>query len=281
VTASAGYSGTASVDAKLQFDSANDKADAFSEASEEQRIYSAGKSPPASVEEGNPGEVATNVAKQWMSTLIDTPQPMHLRLEPLYKMEALKSHLKAKNRTIIVQNIKQALDDYCAALKHEGLVPSCRAPVEEHTIPPEHRYVYVMKKKSHADALAHCKTLGLVLVSLDSEREDKFLWGKILNELHGFEWNNWPNGLGWWTGGVRVGNSNEWKWGESGDTWSATPESSEDRRWRNWGNLEPNNNGGKENCIELSDKWGSPWSGFWNDEDCNQKKSFICDVDDQ
>ena len=43
------------MDAKLQFDSANDKADAFSEASEEQRIYSAGKSPPASAEGGTPG----------------------------------------------------------------------------------------------------------------------------------------------------------------------------------------------------------------------------------
>ncbi|XP_022094293.1 lectin BRA-3-like [Acanthaster planci] len=51
--------------------------------------------------------------------------------------------------------------------------------------------------------------------------------------------------------------------------WNDTGESG---NYRNWAFLEPNNQFG-EDCVEMDyDK------GKWNDEDCNTKRCFVCEV---
>ena len=41
-----------------------------------------------------------------------------------------------------------------------------------------------------------------------------------------------------------------------------------------WGNNEPNDSGGNEDCVQLV-----PWSGArWNDLDCGRQLPFVCSV---
>ena len=42
--------------------------------------------------------------------------------------------------------------------------------------------------------------------------------------------------------------------------------------WTNWKNGEPNNSGGKEDCVQLSTT-----NGKWNDNNCLKKFNYICE----
>ena len=43
--------------------------------------------------------------------------------------------------------------------------------------------------------------------------------------------------------------------------------------WTNWKNGEPNNSGGKEDCVQLSTT-----NGKWNDNNCNRQLQFVCKI---
>ena len=38
-----------------------------------------------------------------------------------------------------------------------------------------------------------------------------------------------------------------------------------------WNNKEPNDNTGRENCVEMTANYGG-----WNDLDCNQRRGYVC-----
>ena len=42
--------------------------------------------------------------------------------------------------------------------------------------------------------------------------------------------------------------------------------------YTNWYNGEPNDNNGEEDCVEMSS------TGKWNDQNCNDSVSYICEI---
>ena len=46
--------------------------------------------------------------------------------------------------------------------------------------------------------------------------------------------------------------------------------------YTNWGEGEPNNALDGEDCVALT-----AWNGKWNDDNCNSKFNYICEIYDQ
>ena len=87
-----------------------------------QKLYSTGKAPP---KDGNIGT--------WMSSVIDSPQPLTIKLESLDELYPLKKYLEKKPQ--VLTNIKKALYEYCEKLKSEGAVSSCKKPGPDSPFP--------------------------------------------------------------------------------------------------------------------------------------------------
>ncbi|XP_052773670.1 macrophage mannose receptor 1-like [Mya arenaria] len=66
---------------------------------------------------------------------------------------------------------------------------------------------------------------------------------------------------GFWTGLIKADNSYGWSWADK-----SVP-TSELVKW----SVEPNNNGGKENCVEIHR------DGLYNDLDCSARAGYICE----
>lgn len=59
---------------------------------------------------------------------------------------------------------------------------------------------------------------------------------------------------------------NSWRWSMSESDFYRQDK----KKFRNWASREPNNNYGRENCVEMRG------DGRWNDEFCNRTRSSIC-----
>ena len=42
--------------------------------------------------------------------------------------------------------------------------------------------------------------------------------------------------------------------------------------YRRWSFTEPNNYGGKEDCVDMK------WYGYWKDTNCQLKRPFVCEI---
>ena len=80
-----------------------------------QKLYSTGKAPP---QDGK--------SETWMNSVINSPEPLTIKLESLDNLDALKKYLKSKPK--VLTNLKKALNEYCEDLKSEGAVLSCNKP---------------------------------------------------------------------------------------------------------------------------------------------------------
>ena len=113
-------------------------------------------------------------------------------------------------------------------------------------------------------------------MSIESATENTFL----RQIIETYPWSTPPTGQSaddaWWTGGFRdTGSSgqfcatgaspHEWLTGDSFD-------------YTNWRASEPNNLTGCEGCVEiwLDNATGQP-RAEWNDEDCGQRRNYICE----
>jgi hypothetical protein len=85
-------------------------------------LYSTGKAPPT---DGNIGS--------WMSSVIDSPQPLTIKLGSLNELSPLQKYLEKKPE--VLTNIKKALHEYCEKLKSEGAVSSCKKPEPDPPFP--------------------------------------------------------------------------------------------------------------------------------------------------
>ena len=98
-----------------------------------------------------------------------------------------------------------------------------------------------------------CSFTGYNLVTINSDTENLFVYTTLLS----------LGGGRWWIGYNDRNQEGTWEWA-SGETSS----------YEAWGNNEPNNSGGNENCAELN-RFGDE---TWNDIQCNQSLKFICEA---
>jgi len=111
----------------------------------------------------------------------------------------------------------------------------------------------------------------MILASVDSESESQFITDQVRAKGKG-GCQDWE--CGWWTAGVRVENSDSWRWGKHGVAWPAHSTGLNDKIFRNWNKGEPNNHGKNENCLLLWYK-----SGYtWDDHKCYEDMRFICEI---
>ena len=64
-----------------------------------------------------------------------------------------------------------------------------------------------------------------------------------------------------WIGGTRINQDGTWVWTDC-SKWDL---------YSDWAPLEPNNNGGDENCVEFLFA-----TKHWNDRRCTDKDKFVC-----
>ncbi|KAH3785058.1 hypothetical protein DPMN_163141 [Dreissena polymorpha] len=99
------------------------------------------------------------------------------------------------------------------------------------------------------DARDSCARAGAHLLKVDSFNEKAWLEGQYIGSY------------GFWTGLNKPQGGSSWVWQDNtqaADTYV---------KW----NSEPNNNAGKEDCVEIHR------DGLYNDLDCNAKAAFICE----
>jgi len=97
IKTSASYSGSFSVNADLVNENEKKRGETFRSNTKNQRYYTRGKAPPA---DGN--------KDKWANGGIEEPQPIELKLRPLYNMGGLKKFLKEKKKKDVISQIMKA-----------------------------------------------------------------------------------------------------------------------------------------------------------------------------
>ena len=108
----ASFSAAASANISLGFNYNNTEAETFQSYTKEQLIYSRGAVPPAD------GEAST-----WEQATFDEPNVLTIKVEPLDTLP-----IEEFVSTLVISNLKKALDEYCPALAEEGVLKSCEEP---------------------------------------------------------------------------------------------------------------------------------------------------------
>ena len=90
------------------------------------------------------------------------------------------------------------------------------------------------------------------LASVSSEQVHKYLQGKKTSGWIGGAKEDWDN---------PVNKDSKWVWTDC-SKWDL---------YSDWAPLEPNNNGGEENCVEFLFA-----TQHWNDRSCADKDKFVC-----
>jgi len=112
-----------------------------------------------------------------------------------------------------------------------------------------HAYYFCASNKRFGEASDACEAMGGHLVTITSSDEDEFVHGLV------------TSGQDIWIGLTDKDSEGAFYW-VNGESYTYT----------NWGEGQPDDSWG-EDCVE---KYGG--SGFWNDNDCKQKNSFVCEV---
>ena len=94
---------------------------------------------------------------------------------------------------------------------------------------------------------AACKAVGLQLATVESAAQNALLVTAAAGNKV-------------WTGGNDAASEGTWVWSPSNTPLSYT----------NWANGEPNNSGGREDCLEFRK------DGTWNDERCDRGRKYVC-----
>ncbi|KAK6467278.1 macrophage mannose receptor 1-like [Huso huso] len=105
------------------------------------------------------------------------------------------------------------------------------------------RYTLIEELKTWTEAQQYCREYHTDLVSIKNAFENEEIVKKA-------------QGMSFW-----IGLFNEpWKWSHQGDNYT----------FHNWNYGQPNNLGGDQNCVLMSN------TGGWTDYDCNDQYSFFC-----
>ncbi|XP_060534148.1 C-type lectin 37Da-like [Cylas formicarius] len=128
----------------------------------------------------------------------------------------------------------------------------------QHLSANEKGYYISKDKQDFLGALTLCKTYGLELVSLRTP-EDEAELDYALNEF------NASTEVGYWLAGTKL-KTGDWYWVTTGNMVLYT----------NWGDGQPDNSGGYENCLELGNFNQYRQPRKWNDLNCTIELNFIC-----
>lgn len=127
--------------------------------------------------------------------------------------------------------------------------------------------VYFAREKSFDEALRACSELGMRLVTIANEEENKALFQFLHNRVWGVNGRSRDNTFWYiWSAGKQEEGAESFKWKSTGQNVT----------YSSWGAGEPN--GGKsESCIELRYITGTTL--FWNDSFCFIRKKYICELE--
>ena len=114
-------------------------------------------------------------------------------------------------------------------------------------------YRFYQDEKDWDNAEKKCVQEGAHLASLFSDEEASFV--RCLQDAASVHET--------WIGGKRSGNSFKWVDGNAFD-------------YYNWNAGQPDNLGGKEDCIMVYSDPGQAYHDKWNDVPCDVKKNFVC-----
>uniref|UniRef100_A0A3P9DP20 C-type lectin domain-containing protein n=1 Tax=Maylandia zebra TaxID=106582 RepID=A0A3P9DP20_9CICH len=116
-------------------------------------------------------------------------------------------------------------------------------------------FIFDSSQKNWTDAKSSCQTLGGNLASYHSTAEYTFI-----RELTRTAAGSYPTA---WVGGNDRETVSEtvWKWSDGSQF-----------DFKNWGNGEPDNSGGGQDCMEIN------FNGrdYVNDSGCNSQRGFVC-----
>lgn len=120
-------------------------------------------------------------------------------------------------------------------------------------------------KETWNNAVAKCRGFGAQLVKIESAEENDFLRRTFLKALKATYWiglsDQVEEGKWIWTDGSSLG------------------------KYTNWGNTNPNNQGGKQHCghivkgtnFKLHGYTFKNYNGGWNDLECDVQLKYICE----
>ncbi|KAK6291659.1 hypothetical protein J4Q44_G00374440 [Coregonus suidteri] len=119
-------------------------------------------------------------------------------------------------------------------------------------------FKFVKTARTWPEAERHCNSLGANLASLHSSEEAQFLQGLVFSKTGSFT----PT----WIGGMEdfrelVGEDRLWIWSDGANF-----------DYQNWNQGEPNDNGGREQCIVMN--FGGEQG--WNDLECGNVLPSVC-----
>nr|XP_024662266.1 L-rhamnose-binding lectin SML-like [Maylandia zebra] len=114
-------------------------------------------------------------------------------------------------------------------------------------------FIFDSSQKNWTDAKSSCQTLGGNLASYHSTAEYTFI-----RELTRTAAGSYPTA---WVGGNDRETETVWKWSDGSQF-----------DFKNWGNGEPDNSGGGQDCMEIN------FNGrdYVNDSGCNSQRGFVC-----
>ncbi|XP_069106627.1 perlucin-like [Argopecten irradians] len=127
-------------------------------------------------------------------------------------------------------------------------------------------YKVFVETATWIDAKKYCQIFGGDLVKIETQEEETTL-EQVLNDVHA---NRTAKIENYWVDGSDVLTEGEWRW-------VGTPGYSQliAGGYSNWEDGQPDNYGGSENCIQIR----YDFNMHWNDEDCDEKDSFICEAE--
>lgn len=140
-------------------------------------------------------------------------------------------------------------DDDCDGVLDDD--PSCPDCVEASSPREGRRWALCYKPKTWDEARALCVERGGDLASVTTEDE----YQAFLRATLGLQWTSW------WLGLSDRDHEGTFVWADG-----------EAVTFTRWGDGEPNDAGGREDCGQLV-----PWNGRWNDLDCARRLPFVCD----
>ncbi|XP_048749438.2 perlucin-like protein [Ostrea edulis] len=176
----------------------------------------------------------------------------------------IKSDAERYNLEIYIRNLKFDLEHQINGLKEEfsetitklETMIKCKRECSKGW----KRYgqsCYMINKQSlsWSDAVESCRNLSAYLAEIDTKGENDFIQ-KMLKE------NNYFDQV--WLGGTDKTNETTWIW-----IFSGSP-----LRFKNWMKGEPNDQSGREDCMEMYVK-----DGGWNDNGCSSSFLSVCEKD--
>ena len=157
----------------------------------------------------------------------------------------VKDLISIKTALTNIENVLSRVDDTCTTV-YTSLC-SCDGWWKWN----QHCFQSVDVMKKWADAQAHCQSLNGHLASIEDQKTNDFLGGKLTFHYEYF------------IDGTDDGDEGQWTWNSTG----------KELEYTNWLPGQPDNFKGREHCLTLR---GHYYNSLWNDYPCDMELPFVC-----